>query len=68
MPCKPRLTGCAASCLHRQLVETYRDSRHSWEERRETSEHLQMEDDDYRAAYPPPTFKQWLIGHGRGRP
>jgi hypothetical protein len=23
---------------------------------------MQMEDDEFREAYPPPTFKQWLRG------
>jgi hypothetical protein len=43
-------------------VLEYRDSRHAWEEARENELHMQMEDDEYRAKYPPPTFKKWLQG------
>lgn len=53
---------CRRDCLHRAMVTEYRDWRASWEERREAGPHMQMEDDDYRAAYPPPTFKAWLQG------
>ena len=54
--------GCHAKCLHRSSVQDYRDSRHAWEEARENSLHMQMEDDEYRDRYPPPTFKRWLQG------
>jgi hypothetical protein len=51
---------CRANCLHRRQVQDYRDARHAWEEAREQGEAMQMEDDEYRARYPPPTFKTWL--------
>lgn len=54
---------CRRDCLHRAMVMQYRDARHAWEERREQGEAMQMEDDDYRAAFPPPTFKDWLRGY-----
>ena len=52
---------CRRTCLHRALVQDFRDSRHAWEERRENGEAMQMEDAEYRAVFPPPTFKEWLI-------
>lgn len=69
--------GCKASCLHRQTVEEYRDTRHAWESLRESG-HLvphggtevaahQLEEDDFRQAFPPPTFRDWLIEHARPR-
>lgn len=61
----PRLGACASSCLHRINVESYREWRHNWEEARENGEAVQMEDDDYAAAYPPPTFRAWLTGGQR---
>lgn len=60
----------------RELVtDTYRDARYAWERRRESSEPVwavtgaansgcacyQLEDDDYRALFPPPTFKDVLL-------
>lgn len=62
MPCKPRMRGCRALCLHRQLVESYREAREVWEN----------EAEDYSIGYateraifalenPGPTFKEWLI-------
>ena len=62
MPCPPGMRGCRRGCLHRQMVDEYRDWRINWEENREKEPNLQMEDDDYREAYPPPTFKAWLKG------
>lgn len=56
----PMFGACRRDCLHRAMVQEYRDWRHSWEERREDEHHMQMEDDDYAAAYPPPTFRDWL--------
>lgn len=53
---------CRENCLHRALVQDFRDARHAWEENRECGAAMQMEDDEYREAYPPPTFKDWLIG------
>lgn len=53
---------CHRACLHRQSVQEYRDWRTSWEERREDEYHMQLEDDEYAAMYPPPTFRDWLAG------
>lgn len=55
-------TGCHRACLHRRSVQEFRDWRHSWEEARERDHHMQLEDDDYAARYPPPTFRAWLEG------
>lgn len=51
---------CHRRCLHRELVTEFRDWRHSWLERREDEWHMNLEDDEYEAMYPPPTFKAWL--------
>lgn len=57
----PLRGACRRDCGHRALVTEYRDWRHSWEERREDRHHMQLEDDDYAAMYPPPTFRAWLL-------
>lgn len=76
---RPDGQGCRAGCLHRALVSDYRDARHAWEALREsdtpvpaayaygsTATCAQLEDGDFRTAFPPPTFKDWLIAHARG--
>lgn len=61
MPCGiKRVNGCHRQCLHRALVENYRDAHFAWEAGREQGEAMQMEDEDYAAMYPQPLFKQWL--------
>lgn len=57
-------TGCRRACLHRASVQSYRDWRHAWEEARENGENMRLEDYEYAAKYPPPTFKHWLTGKG----
>ena len=57
-------SGCRRDCLHRAFVMAYRDARDAWEQNRESEWNMQLEDDDYAAEYPPPTFKQWLIDQG----
>jgi hypothetical protein len=53
---------------HARLVGDYRDARDARDMLRESGEFMQMEDDDFAAAYPPVTFKAWLIGNaGRNR-
>lgn len=47
------------------MVSEYRDWRTSWEERREDEYHMQLEDEEYAAMYPPPTFKAWLEARSR---
>lgn len=79
---RPDGQGCRRDCLHRQLVTEYQWERMRWEERRESGELAptsvpgiagsqvamhQLEDADYRAAFPPPTFRQWLIDHAGQR-
>lgn len=74
----PRRGACHQLCAHRAMVEDYRAARTAWEERRETGEAAptsvpgiagsgvaihQLEDDDYRRAFPPPTFRAWLEGN-----
>lgn len=56
----PLVGACRRDCLHRAMVEEYRDWRLSWEERREDRHHMQLEDEEYAAMYPPPTFRTWL--------
>lgn len=69
------IPGCHSTCLHRQSVEAYRDTRHAWEALRESGTLVshsgtevaayQLEDDDFRERFPPPTFKDWLISRAR---
>lgn len=63
----PLVGACHRACLHRSSVESYRHWRASWEERREDEHHMQLEDDDYAAMYPPPTFRAWLEASRRER-
>ena len=62
---RPDGQGCRVGCLHRANVEDYRDARHAWEEAREHGDNLRLEDDDYAAQHPPPTFWGWLTGRVR---
>lgn len=63
MPCKPRMAGCTVRCLHRQLVESYRDARDAWEQQAEAATYgYAAELRDYAAEQPGPTFKAWLEG------
>jgi hypothetical protein len=48
-------------------VQEYHDARDARDALREAGECLQMEDDDFKAVYPPVTFKDWLIGKGGER-
>ncbi len=60
------MAGCKSTCLHRALVLEYRLWRLAWEQAaEEASIGYQTEYDEYAALNPPPTFKQWLIGHQR---
>jgi len=68
MPCPPRMRGCRASCLHRQLVNEYRDARDAYEATLEDTTSLYpAEVRDYKRDYPGPTFKAWLQGHAGHR-
>lgn len=60
MPCSPGMRACRRDCLHRRLVLDYRDARDAWTALRESPAGYQLEDDDFRAAYPATTFRQWL--------
>lgn len=61
MGCKPRMAGCAASCLHRRLVEEYRCAREYDEAKREYETRLfKGELELYQGQMI--TFKQWLKG------
>jgi hypothetical protein len=66
MPCKPRMTGCAASCLHRRMVNDYRLARTAYEDQLE-AENWETERAEYAAQNPGITFKEWLIGHRKQR-
>lgn len=63
--CCSRRHGKWCSPAHAELVDNYRHARHAWEERREYGDNMRMEDDEYREAHPPPTFKQWLVNNKR---
>lgn len=82
MPCAPRMAGCHARCLHRQLVEQYRDARDQRDSLRESAvaapssvpgtAHTnvamhQLTDDEFDAHVPPVLFKQWLVDHAKPR-
>ncbi len=59
VPCKPRMAGCAASCLHRQLVDEYRAARAADELAQEAATAMYAAE---RALYRPlVTFKSWLV-------
>lgn len=59
---------------HAALVDSYRAARSQWEEGQGSGREVyqapgaagslavaaQLEDDDYRAMFPPPTFRAWL--------
>lgn len=53
---------CTIRCLHKQLVLEYNDAVYAREARRESSECVQMEDDEFDDIHPKVTFKNWLIG------
>lgn len=51
----------------RELVtSTHRDARDAWLKLRESELCLQMEDDEFRAAYPPPTLRDTMIALATG--
>lgn len=59
MSCQKGMTGCARSCLHRQLVTEYRAAREAAELARESATGSYPSES---AAYGPLlTFKAWLI-------
>lgn len=71
----PLRGACRRDCLHRALVEEYRDARHAWEALRESdvivmgvagTAHAavaayQLTDAEFAAVFPPPLFKDWLL-------
>lgn len=77
----PSVGACRRDCLHRAMVQEYQDARNAWEAQRESGTTVpalyadggelvsmyQLEDADYRAAFPPPTFRTWLEGHAGSR-
>lgn len=70
---------CRRDCLHRQLVESYRDARFASESLRESdapaygaagaahsgAAAYQLDDAAFRELYGAPTFKEWLE-HNKG--
>lgn len=69
---------CHNACLHREMVQAYYDQRDARDRLRESdipvpaafsfgsaATYVQLEDDDFNAAVPRTTFKDWLIGHAR---
>lgn len=71
MPCTPGMkvrrgdapgSGCHAACLHRRLVQEYRDERDRQHEVAvEASIGYATEYAEYVEAHPLPTFRQWLV-------
>lgn len=53
---------CTIKCLHKTMVLEYHDAVDAREARRESSECMQMEDDEFDEAHPKVLFKDWLIG------
>lgn len=56
--CKPRMSGCKATCGHRQIVENYRAARHAAELQREQSCYGYATEEALHG--PIVTFKTWL--------
>lgn len=82
MPCAKGMRGCHRSCLHRRLVEQYRDARDAREALRESATPApstvpgisgsgvvmaQLEPGDFAVHVPPVLFKDWLREHKRPR-
>lgn len=75
MPCAPRMavrrddqpgSGCHLRCLHRQMVEEYRNAREAWEiQRDDECVGYKAEERDYQERKPGPTFKKWLLERAR---
>lgn len=73
MPCAKRMavrkgdepkSGCRATCLHRRLVQEYRDERdRQHEAAMEASIGYETEYQEYVAEHPLVTFKDWLRWH-----
>lgn len=59
-------SGCHLRCLHRQMVEEYRNAREAWEIQRDNEcVGYRAEMRDYQERNPGPTFKQWLRDRAR---
>lgn len=82
MPCTTGMRGCRRDCLHRRLVDGYRDARDARDALRESDApapvgvtgtngaHVsmaQLEDEEFARHVPPVLFKDWLIEHKRPR-
>ena len=66
MPCKPQMNGCRADCLHRQLVESYRQAREVWEQWKEDETiGYETEGKLFDVEHPGPTFREWLTNTKR---
>ena len=70
MPCTKQMRGCAATCLHRAMVEDYRLARYNEELLRErVTLGWTSEETLYREEHGPLiTFKDWLVGLTNPRP
>ena len=67
MPCTKNMTGCHRACQHRQLVESYRLARITWEQKLEDATcGWATEGQEFREQNPPPTFGDWLRQTGGG--
>lgn len=69
---------CHSACLHREMVLAYYDQRDARDALRESdipvpaafsfgsaATYVQLEDDDFNAAVPRVTFKEWLVAHSK---
>jgi hypothetical protein len=48
------------------ITGVHRDARDAWLAARESEHFMQWEDDQYRAAFPPPTLKAVMVGLASG--
>ena len=65
MSCSKGLRQCHRKCLHRALVQDFRDAVDARDALREQGDQIQMEDDEFDERFPKVLFKDWLIGMKR---
>jgi hypothetical protein len=81
MPCSKGMRTCRRDCLHRVMVESYRDAVDATQALRESdapaygaagaansgAAMYQLSDAEFRELHPTPLFKDWLQAHARSR-
>ncbi len=65
--CSPGMRMCRRDCLHRQMIEEYRDAVLAREALRESGEYMQHEYEDFQREVPPVLFRDWLKEWAAGR-